>query len=162
TRNVPEDADYADIREEVRDRIRYLGTPRLDIALTQLRGASSIHILGGGYLSEIWPRNLGLIAAAAELRRSCRFPSLAAGQGLLPAGDPTPELIEDIRQFRYFEARDQASAEKFGVDHGLDDAFLGVPFLESWSGAVPELVVLLQGDLASENAQASYLRLIRE
>jgi len=162
TRGLPEDGEYSDAREIVRDRIRHLGTPRLDIGLTQLRHAASIHILGGGYLNAIWPRNLGLIAAAAEFSRLYGIPAFATGQGLLPAGDPSPELLDDLQQFRYFEARDRASADQFGVRHGLDDAFLGVPFLPAWEGEPPDLVVLLQGDLASDDAHASYRRLIHE
>src|SRR5690606_30791811 len=74
TRLLPEGESYPQMRERIRTWIHGLGTPRLDTALVHLRSARSIHLLGGGYLNSMWPRNLGLIAAAAEYSRAFDIP----------------------------------------------------------------------------------------
>src|SRR5690606_28706043 len=94
-----------------------LGTPRLDTALVHLRSARSIPLLGGGYLNSMWPRNLGLIATAAEYSRAFDIPVYATWLGLLPAEGDNDELRDDLMQFSYAESRDQAGAELFGVHH---------------------------------------------
>lgn len=163
-RALPEDVSYPAARQLVRGILAEAEGARED-PLAPARTASSIHIVGGGFLNTIWPQNLGLVAAAAELHRRHGVRLLGTGLGLMPHDDPSPELLEDLALFAHLEARDAVGAERFGVPHGLDDAWLGVPDLPSWRGVwegeLPRVVVLLQGDLASEELREAFPRMVR-
>lgn len=161
TRLLPEGQSYPQMRARIHEWIHDFGTPRLDTALVQLQSAGSIHLLGGGYLNSMWPRNLGLIAAAAEYSRAFGIPIFATGLGLLPSEHDNEELRGDLMQFNYAESRDQSGAELFGINYGLDDAFLGVADLAPAEDD-PDLVVLLQGDIAHEGALDRYEELVHQ
>ncbi|WP_343287195.1 polysaccharide pyruvyl transferase family protein [Gordonia sp. SID5947] len=106
--------------------------PRLAEGVDMFRRASSVHLLGGGYLNKVWPQHVSLLAAIAELSRVTGAPAHATGQGLIPLLDePAWSVLTDsAREFTVFDVRDEASAEALaGIAsrrHTGDDAWLAV------------------------------------
>ncbi|MGO1627744.1 MULTISPECIES: polysaccharide pyruvyl transferase family protein [unclassified Microbacterium] len=139
-------ADAARIARLVRD----LGSPRFDEGLLTLRGADSLHLLGGGYVNSMWHDNLGLVSAAAEIRRAFDVPVFATGQGLMPLDDAHRGWLTDqFATFSHVEARDEPSAEITKTHRENDDAFLALalPRPVFAEDDAPERMVLVQGDL---------------
>lgn len=136
-------------------RVAHLGTPRYDLGLLDVREAGSLHVLGGGYMNALWPRQDRLLRAAARVSDISGAKIAATGQGLMPLADPawTQELVE---RFDHFAARDQATAEATGAEAGLDDAFLGlgeVPgFGAGGNGEAEEVWINIQSDVGSPEA----------
>jgi hypothetical protein len=128
-----------------------LGSPKYDQGMLALRSMASVHLLGGGYLNEMWQDNLGLVTALRTLRREFGIPVHMTGQGLAPLGEYGPWLREQVAAFDVIEVRDAESAAITGGDVGLDDAFLAL----AGSRAVfdrsssPDRMALVQGDLRS-------------
>ena len=148
SRDMPE----AEAHEFVRGRVQHLGTPRFDLGLLALRRASTLHVLGGGYVNDRWPFHVGLLRAAAALREVASISLVATGQGLMPAARTTA-LLEALESFEHTSVRDTPSAELTGAPLGPDDAFLGIRELPGF-GVQPtdqdgEVWVCLQNDLAS-------------
>src|SRR4051812_34008274 len=48
--------------------VTQLGTPRYDLGLVDARRASTVHVLGGGYINATWPHHMSLLRAALRLR----------------------------------------------------------------------------------------------
>ncbi|WP_168916290.1 polysaccharide pyruvyl transferase family protein [Microcella flavibacter] len=144
---------YTTIREFTRTMIDRLGTPELDSGLIVLRDAGSVHIVGGGYLNEMWPENLAFIAAAAHLAESRGIPAFLTGAGLMPCEPATAALLRpDVAAFTLAEARDAASAALVGIPLGWDDAVLR--WQEVATGdpdEAPDIMILIQGDLGAAN-----------
>ena len=46
------------------------GTPGLAACVDLFRRAASVHLLGGGYVNNVWPYQVSLVSAAAALARS--------------------------------------------------------------------------------------------
>lgn len=145
--------------EYIRRAVQTADEPQLTEGLQLVRGARSVHLLGGGYLNTIWRRNLNLLSATSELRREFGTPVFATGQGLLPQDDGlaqwSAQLIQD---FDFVESRDPEGAERLGVRHGADDAFLafGNGRVLAHVDDAPQVMILLQGDF-SDGDQADAL-----
>ncbi|WP_124707501.1 polysaccharide pyruvyl transferase family protein [Gordonia insulae] len=111
---------------------RFGPAPRLAEGVDVFRRASSVHLLGGGYLNRVWPQHVSLVAAAAELARTTGVPAYATGQGLIPLfdGPARAVLTESAEAFTIFDVRDAASAEALSGTaarrHTGDDAWLAV------------------------------------
>lgn len=136
--------------ERVARLVRDLGSPRIDPGLLALRDVSSVHLLGGGHLNDLWQDNLGIVAAVAELRRAFGVRVFATGLGLLPlSAERQAWLAAQVAVFESIEVRDQGSADAIGRDVGVDDAFLALatdrPAFDT--AAAPKNMVLVQGDL---------------
>lgn len=101
--------------------------------LRALVQSNSIHLLGGGYISGIWPNHVGLVAGslAAAKRNGCRL--IASGLGLMPLPENAMQLCDGLSDFNRLSVRDKPSAEAVGIDVGLDDVFWGYP--ESLTGS---------------------------
>jgi hypothetical protein len=141
--------DYTTVREHVSRYISNLGTPELDRGLLLLRGARSVHLVGGGYLNSIWPANLGIVAAAAHLARDFGVEAFATGLGLLPQPPASVDQLRvDFRSFTSVSTRDAGSSQLFDLPMVSDDVFLQPTFALSKGEPAPEdIVVLVQGDL---------------
>ena len=138
--------------ERAAQSVRMLGTPQMDLGLEMLRTVSSVHLLGGGYLNAVWPANLALVGAVAQLARSFGIRAFATGQGFLPlATEVHGWLRAQLAEFDYVESRDAEGALSLGVKRGVDDAFLafGSPRPIYTSQDVPDVMVLMQGDFLS-------------
>lgn len=137
--------------ERIRHLVRHLGTPRIDAGIETLREASSIHFLGGGYLNTLWRQNLGMLAAADEVKRMTGADLYATGQGLLPHDDESAAWMrERLAAFDVVESRDHAGAVELGVPAGIDDAFLAFANHRQIyaEGELPSFMLLVQGDFA--------------
>jgi hypothetical protein len=135
-----------------------LGSPRYDLGLLGVRRASSVHLLGGGYLNAIWPHHARLLRAARRLGELSGARLAATGLGLTPAEDTaaaTDALREALAAFDHVTVRDAPSAQLSRARRAPDDAFLGLPDVAGFpagpSGAPAaegDVWVCLQGDMA--------------
>lgn len=111
---------------------RFGPAPRLAEGVDVFRRASSVHLLGGGYLNAVWSHHVSLVAAVAELVRSTGVRAYATGQGLLPlVGEPAwSVLLKAVEEFRVFDVRDTASHQALSGTPALrntgDDAWLAL------------------------------------
>lgn len=112
--------------EHVRRVVEEGGTPMYDIGLLPLRGADSIHLLGGGYVNGVWPDHVGLVAGMSAAAQAGGPRLIASGLGLLPAPENYVQLQQAFASFSAVSARDDASASFLGIKPGLDDVFLGL------------------------------------
>lgn len=146
--------------------IRELGSPKMDFGLRDLRRMRSVHLLGGGYMNTIWPRNLAIIGAMTALKKHFGVPIFATGQGLLPHDGPSRKWLRDqLAQFDYAEARDAGSADIFGIAKGTDDAFLAFANkrrIYAPRAGLPPSMVLIQGDMIADTRDAEVLRHIKD
>lgn len=72
--------------------------------------AESIHLLGGGYINELWGANSRLIEVVAYFAQKYQLACYATGLGLQPlSSEKAEQLAPYIRQFDQFDVRDQAS-----------------------------------------------------
>lgn len=106
--------------------------PRLAEGVDAFRNASSVHLLGGGYINQVWPHHVSLVVAAAELARTTGATAFASGQGLIPRVEgPAWSVLRDASaEFTVFDVRDEASSVALsGVGsrrHTGDDAWLAL------------------------------------
>lgn len=154
--DAPTDIEEAGLRMDAL--VSGLGSPKADFGLRDLRTMSSLHLLGGGYVNTLWPNNLAIVAGMTAVRRHFGVPIFATGQGLLPnEGATRTWLRAQLQQFDVAEARDERSAEAFGIPAGTDDAFLAFankrPVYADPS-ELPEKMVLIQGDDMFDEARA--------
>ena len=144
--------------EYVKQLVTHGGTPMYDVALMALGQAQSIHLLGGGHINGVWPDHVGLVsgvAAASKLNSSRLFGS---GLGLMPLPENGEQLKASFSAFDSLSVRDSASAAAIGVELGLDDAFLGLPYeLERSHSAIvaeraKDVMLFIQSDMTDEGA----------
>ena len=158
------DAPREDAEREVRHRIEHLGTPRFDLGLLDIRRASSLHVIGGGYINGHWPFHVGLLTAAAKLKELTGMSLYATGQGFTPAPEGD-SLQQALSAFDHVTVRDQASADLTGADLSVDDAFLGIRELSGFGGdPTPQdgqVWVNLQSDLIDEAGFESMVQSVR-
>lgn len=156
------DEDPIEDEARIRRLVRELGSPRIDLGLESLRRVRSIHFLGGGYLNAMWPRNLGMLTAATEVKAMTGAQLYATGQGFLPQSDSTGAWLRQLLDvFDVVEVRDDAGAELLGVSPGIDDAFLALegtrPVMSPHRA--PAFMVLLQGDFWEHGRESALLDL---
>ncbi|WP_434992384.1 polysaccharide pyruvyl transferase family protein [Arthrobacter sp. Ld5] len=150
------------VMRRVADLVTNFGSPAYDLGLERLRKVESIHLLGGGYLNDLWPFHAGLVAGAVAVQSLTGAKLYGTGLSVVPmidtgtrreGGDHPGTVVELLQRFDHVSVRDQPSAEFLGVPLGLDDAFLGV--LEERDKGLArggaDLVLCLQSDLQSED-----------
>ena len=150
-----------------------LGTrPALASGIDLLRGASVIHLIGGGYVNDQWPHHLGVVAGAGEAGRLGGAHVVATGQGFAPCSDPAA-LADALRGFALVTVRDAASRDLLsGTDVPVrlvgDDGWLslaggagigapGHPVYSEDPDAARDLVVCAQSDLVDPAVLADAL-----
>ena len=153
-------ASVAFCREAVTD----LGVrPGLASGIELLRGASMIHLVGGGYVNDQWPHHLGVAAGAGQAGRLSGARVVATGQGLTPCAD-AGLLADALSGFDQVVVRDAASRDLLagtGVPVHLvgDDGWLALaggagieagdhPVYSDDPRAARDLVLCVQSDLA--------------
>ncbi|MFC4606072.1 polysaccharide pyruvyl transferase family protein [Rhodococcus kronopolitis] len=125
-----------------------------------MQTATTVHLLGGGYLNAVWPQHLSLLAIAAQVAARGGGRAVATGQGLTPVGDEVrADLVRSLAgEFTVFDVRDDQSlalldASRPGVGASGDDAWLQLAtapaaVYDSTGPAVArEFVLCLQSDL---------------
>lgn len=149
TRSLP----ATEVPETVRHWLDHGGTPRLDPGLLALREMRSVHVLGGGYLNNVWRENSVIPMVLAEAKRSFGLRVLATGQGLTPQHpEDVTTVVRAWAEFDHVEVRDDASGALLDMPVGLDDAFLDLDSAhrrEAPGDVSPDIMVLVQGDFRS-------------
>ncbi|MDN3480408.1 polysaccharide pyruvyl transferase family protein [Arthrobacter sp. APC 3897] len=106
--------------------VRHLGSPRYDMGLVRLRRASSLHLLGGGYVNGMWPHHTALVSGMKAVKELTGARLYATGQGLMPLIGTPREAADLFLGFDHVTVRDAESARAYSLNAGLDDAFLGL------------------------------------
>lgn len=137
--------------------VTHLGTPRYDVGLLALRTATTVHLLGGGYVTANWKHHGRLVRAARRLAEASDARFVATGLGLVPAIDPE-RIRDDLGACDHATVRDRPSAELAGVELGVSDAFLGLADLPGFgtrpdpTGRPGDVWINLQSDMAAPGA----------
>jgi polysaccharide pyruvyl transferase WcaK-like protein len=128
--------------------------PRWLPGILRLREVDVFHVLGGGYVNTVWPRHLGLVAAAQWVAENTSARVGATGLGVLPLDGTGPKAwAQASGAFDVLAVRDEASHQALaaqGVRARLapDDAFLGgVRGVLSTERDLPDVMVCVQTDL---------------
>lgn len=116
----------SELKARIESLINDLGSPAYDLGLMKVREASSLHLIGGGYINGMWSHHFALVHAMNAVRRLTGADLFATGLGLMPAMGDELGNSELFNAFSHATARDLASAQAYGVDQAPDDAFLGV------------------------------------
>lgn len=151
-------SDYVEAAEHVKNWVLNLGTPRQDTGICLMRDATSIHLLGGGYISRDWYLHALLLRIARLAKQhNSALKLYGTGLGLCPLNEiNAADITESLQHFDYLTARDAQTASCFGVPLGVDDAFLGVASpKEQWQNPAwpSRLFTCLQGDVVGEHPQ---------
>lgn len=186
--DVPEGhAHWADAARRAEDAVLDLliladVAPRLQAGLDLVRAASTIHALGGGWVNEIWPDKIPVLAAASAIAEQSRAARggrdavrlLATGMGLAPAGLYDEPMSRIWPRFDLIDVRDNASlsiaravvgAAPARVARSGDDAWValgsgdlednGLGHGEGTPGRDRPIVLCLQGDLLAARDSAA-------
>jgi polysaccharide pyruvyl transferase WcaK-like protein len=143
--------------------VRHPGmAPRWDAGIELLGRADVVHVIGGGYVNSVWPRQVGLLAgaAAAALRSGGR--AAMTGHGLVPLPDGAIELLRSLAdRFDVVDVRDEPSARLVGRDvrHTCDDVFLELPKPPAGQ-ATREFVLCVQSDMGRLDRSALAARVL--
>lgn len=156
--------------------------PRLEAGLDLVRAASTIHALGGGWVNEIWPDKIPVLAAASAIAEQSRAARggrdavrlLATGMGLAPAGLYDEPMSRIWPRFDLIDVRDDDSlsiaraavgAAPARVTRSGDDAWAvlgsgdlednGLGHGEGTPGSDRPIVLCLQGDLLADRDSAA-------
>lgn len=120
----------------------------IDLAAT----ADVVHLIGGGYVNGIWPRHVGLLAAAASSVERSGGRAVMTGQGLWPIAEDSGPLLRNLAaRFDVVDVRDSPSRDLLAAATPTsatgDDMFFGIgPDL--YTAEEPrEVMVCLQSDL---------------
>jgi hypothetical protein len=106
--------------------------PREATGVEDLAQVDLIHVIGGSYLNNHWPRHLAMLSAAAQLAVRHGTRTALTGTTMTPFVPDSLELLGEILGgFDVVDVRDRLTAEALGakVDHLThtgDDAFLGL------------------------------------
>lgn len=129
--------------------------PGLAEGVDHLLRASSIHIVGGGYINGIWPQWLPVVSAVGAVARRTGARAYASGLGLLPLPDGAAlaRLRSDAAAFTVFDVRDRASFDALASVPGRsftgDDVWLGLDVAASDVPARPgDVALCVQEDLS--------------
>jgi polysaccharide pyruvyl transferase WcaK-like protein len=161
--DAPSDQPW-EVASWVQDAVHDPGlAPRWAAGIELLGRADVVHLIGGGYVNELWPRHVGLLAGAvAATRRSggraasgrSGARAVMTGQGLTPEAPTSGPLLAALAErFDVVDVRDGPSAHLVGLGGqrpGVDDAFLdlgGHQFAPA--SQAPEVVLCLQSDLVA-------------
>ncbi|MCW1249932.1 polysaccharide pyruvyl transferase family protein [Acaricomes phytoseiuli] len=162
-REAPVDSDELPDATYLQQTIENLDSPRIDAGLLKLREADSLHLLGGGYITDLWPKQHSILNVMTTVQAVTGARLYGTGLGLIPTA--APEKIRPlVAKFDHFSVRDTQSAQALGLETGLDDVFLGVS--EELNRApetdeLADLVLCLQSDLADPEPLAHGLDIAR-
>lgn len=117
------------------------------VNLDWARRAEVVHVLGGGWINDLWPAHAAVLAAAGELGRI----RVATGQGLVPGESLAAALAGVWPRFDLVDVRDGPSRALVptGASATGDDAWLGLAGGPAGLGAsrARPVVLAAQADL---------------
>lgn len=165
-RLVNECETAADVATAVADPTR---SPRLITGLNLAKSADVVHVLGGGWVTDLWPQHIRVIAAAASIGREGAR-RVATGQGLHPGHAIAGELEHWWSLFDTVTVRDTPSLEFAPAQAGQDDSWLAAadPLAANGLGHGPEdarlrgTVVAAQSDLLGIPVEELAQRIVRQ
>lgn len=163
----PEDSSFGSINYGIGSWSVYRDKwSRFQHASDILLNSDIIHIIGAGFINQIWPKNLaipGVVRAAPYKKSSKRI--IMTGAGLLPLESSSSPLLSLVLQgFDHIDLRDYQSAEllkstgvidlnKLTVT-GDDSFMIKMPKNEDWANSLgndfKRVVLCLQGDFWDE------------
>lgn len=95
------------------------------------RSMDCIHLIGGGYLNDIFPVSWGVLSVFSEISKKFDIPLLGTGLGLEPIPLFCPKIIDVMKQFSFLELRDDDSFRQISeilpdtnCVKGFDDSFI--------------------------------------
>jgi hypothetical protein len=111
-----------------------------------------VHIIGGGFINGIWPRHVGLMAAATAAVRRSGGRAVMTGQGLWPIAEDARPLLRNLAtQFETIDVRDEPSFDLLSaleqVSTTGDDMFFGIEAELFRADDLREINICLQSDL---------------
>lgn len=126
--------------------------PRWVAGIELAATADVVHLVGGGFVNGIWPRHIGLMAAAVAAVRRSGGRAVMTGQGLWPVAEDASSLVRNlVDQFSVVDVRDEPSAELLGsvgaVSTTGDDMFFGIESGLYRDDDLREIMICLQSDL---------------
>ncbi|QGK69112.1 polysaccharide pyruvyl transferase family protein [Allosaccharopolyspora coralli] len=125
--------------------------PRWVAGIEVAARADVVHLVGGGFVNGIWPRHIGLMAAAVAAVRRSGGRAVMTGQGLWPVADEARSLVRNLAaQFELVDVRDEPSAELIGSPHVHctgDDMFFGVSPALYRDDDLRDVMVCVQSDM---------------
>ncbi|MCF4120105.1 polysaccharide pyruvyl transferase family protein [Antribacter sp. KLBMP9083] len=129
--------------------------PRWIAGIDIARSADVVHVVGGGYINSVWPRHVGLVAAAAWLRRERGVRLGATGLGLLPVERGVAEVwTESAAAFDVLTVRDEPSLVVARAGNprarlAIDDVFVSgmADLLAGSANDAPDTMVCVQTDM---------------
>ncbi|GAB3299235.1 polysaccharide pyruvyl transferase family protein [Parasphingorhabdus pacifica] len=118
-----------------------------------------VHVIGGGFVNDIWPRHVGLLAAAVAAARRSGGRAVMTGQGLCPVSAETQPLLRNlVAQFEIVDVRDEPSAELLRpaseVSTTGDDMFFGISQDLYRTDDVRDVMICLQSDMLDVSVPA--------
>ncbi|WP_114452471.1 polysaccharide pyruvyl transferase family protein [Halopolyspora algeriensis] len=138
--------------------------PRWVAGIEMAARADLVHLIGGGFVNGIWPRHIGLLAAAAAAVRRSGGRAVMTGQGLCPMSDETQPLLRSLAaHFEIVDVRDEPSGSLLHssrqVEYTGDDLFFGIEPGLFRTDDLRKVMVCLQSDLLdmSKPALAGFL-----
>lgn len=110
-----------------------------------------VHVIGGGYVSSLWPRHIGLLAAGHVLATEYDKRVAMTGVGLLPVATKGETLDRLTSSYAVVDVRDARSRELFSADTVTDtgdDALLALGDREAYDQRDSvSTMICLQSDL---------------
>lgn len=114
--------------------------------------ADLVHVIGGGFINDIWPRHVGLLAASVAAVHRSGGRAAMTGQGLIPISEEARPLVRNLAaQFDVVDVRDEPSAELLRPASRItttgDDMFFGIhPDLYTTED-LRDVMICLQSDM---------------
>ena len=138
--------------------------PRWVAGIELAATADVVHLVGGGFVNGIWPRHIGLMAAAVAAVRRSGGRAVMTGQGLWPVAENASSLVRNLAgSFEVVDVRDEPSTDLVSsigtVTTSGDDMFFGIEAGLYRDDDLREIMVCLQSDLldVSVPAMAGFL-----
>ncbi|MDO5511653.1 polysaccharide pyruvyl transferase family protein [Corynebacterium sp.] len=143
--------------------------PRLISGLNLAKSADVVHLLGGGWVTDLWPQHIRIVTAAASIGHAAAL-RVATGQGLHPGRGIAGELNHWWSLFDSITVRDTPSRDYAPAEAGQDDSWLAAadPRSHHGLGHGPEdarlrgTVVSAQSDLLGIGVEELAGRLVRQ
>jgi len=134
--------------------------PRWVHGIELVSRADVVHIIGGGYVNDIWPMHVGLLSGAVAAVRRSGGRAVASGLGLWPVATNGAAVLRHLAaQFDILDVRDAPSVSVIedAVTPMLtgDDIFFGLgPHLYRTDGDLRPVMVCVQSDLVEVGVPA--------